>query len=61
MRPVQNLSSGMRAIAEGRHNPCVRDGQVDVDAYVKFVCEYNEFINHEPKTFKPMKIGKMKL
>ena len=57
----QSLKRDMRAIAEGRHNPFVKDGKVDIDAYVRFVCEYNEFINHEPKPFKPMRIREMKL
>ena len=55
------LRRNMRTVAEGRHNPFVKDGKVDVGAYVRFVCEYNEFINHEPKPFKPMKIREMKL
>lgn len=57
----ESLGQDMRTIAAGRHNPFVKDGKVDVDAYVQFVCDYNEFINHEPKPFKPMKIKEMKL
>jgi len=57
----ESLKINMRVVAEGRHNPFVKDGEVDIDAYVTFVCEYNEFINHEPKSFKPMKIREMKL
>ena len=57
----ETLKKDMQTIAEGRHNPFVKDGVVDVDAYVRFVCDYNEFINHEPKPFKPWKIKEMKL
>ena len=57
----KSLKKDMQAIAEGRHNPFFKDGKVDVDAYVRFVCEYNEFINHEPKPFKPWKVKEMKL
>lgn len=58
---LKRLKKDMQAIAEGRHNPFVKDGIVDVDAYVRFVCDYNEFINHAPKPFKPWKIKEMKL
>ena len=57
----ESLKRDMRTVAAGRHNPFVKDGKVDIDAFVQFVCEYNEFINHEPKPFKPMKIKEMKL
>ena len=48
------LKNDMAAVADSRHNPFVKDGIVDTDAYVLFVCAYNEFINHEPKPFKRM-------
>lgn len=44
----------MAAIAGSRHNPFVREGLVEVDAYIQFVTAFNEFINHEPKPFAPM-------
>lgn len=56
-----SLRKDMRSVAARRHNPFVRDGKVDLDAYVRFVCEYNEFINHKPKPFKAMQIKEMKL
>jgi len=34
--------------------PFIRDGKVDADAYIEFVTQFNEFINHEPKPFKPI-------
>ncbi|MBI4839413.1 MAG: hypothetical protein HY806_09820 [Nitrospirae bacterium] len=34
--------------------PFIKDGKVDVDAYIEFVQQFNKFINHEPKPFKPM-------
>jgi len=34
--------------------PFIKDGKVDVDAYIEFVQQFNEFINHEPKPFKLM-------
>lgn len=42
-------------------NPFVKDGKVDVDEFIEFVQQFNEFINHEPKPFKPMIDKEMKL
>ncbi|NTU42661.1 MAG: hypothetical protein HGA78_06335 [Nitrospirales bacterium] len=44
----------MEAVSSGRHNPFLKKGKVDVDAYIEFVTQFNDFINHEPKPFKPM-------
>ena len=44
----------METVRANRHNPFVKDGKVDVDTYLEFVEQYNEFINHEPKPFRRM-------
>jgi hypothetical protein len=58
-------SSSLRKDAEyltaHRHNPVVIDGKVDMDRLIEFLTEYNEFINHKPKPFKPMIDRDMKL
>jgi hypothetical protein len=41
--------------------PFIKDGKVDADAYIEFVAQFNEFINHEPKSFKPIIDREMKL
>jgi len=56
-----SLKKDMEFVASNRHNPFLRNGTVDVDAYVEFVTEYNEFINHRPKPFVPMAGLVMKL
>jgi hypothetical protein len=48
------LRRDMETVAKTRHNPFIKDGIVDVDAYLLFVGEYNAFINHEPKPFARM-------
>lgn len=48
------LKRDMTIVAESRRKFFIKDGKVDVDAYVEFVCAFNEFINHEPKKFVPM-------
>jgi hypothetical protein len=48
------LRREMDAVSRSRHNPFIKAGAVDVDAYIEFVSAFNEFINHEPKPFAPM-------
>jgi hypothetical protein len=56
-----SLKKDMDAVACSRHNPFVNAGSVDIDAYIVFVSEFNEFINHEPKPFLPIKDLDMRL
>jgi hypothetical protein len=55
------LRKDMETIASKRHNPFIREGKVDVDAYIEFVTQYNEFINHTPKPFSRIIDKDMKL
>jgi hypothetical protein len=55
------LRRDMERVASQRYNPFIKDGKVDVDAYIEFVTQFNEFINHEPKPFNPMIDKVMKL
>jgi hypothetical protein len=48
------LENDLAAVAASRHNPFVREGVADADAYIEFVTAFNEFINHEPKPFAAM-------
>jgi len=49
-----SMMEDMKYISAHRHNPVVVDGKVDMDRLVTFLTEFNEFINHEPKPFKPI-------
>jgi len=51
---MDNLKSRWQA-------PFVRNGEIDVDLYIEFVEQFNEFINHQPKPFRPMIEKDMKL
>jgi len=51
----------MNTVAGCKHNPFIKNGRVDVDAYIEFVTQYNEFINHQPKPFRRMIDNDMKL
>lgn len=57
----ESMRRDMEMVVSQRHNPFIKDGEVDVDAYTEFVVDFNEFINHEPKPFKPMIEKEMKL
>jgi hypothetical protein len=55
------IRDDMRRLAENRHGPFLKDGKVDLDRYIDFLNEFNEFINHMPKPFKPIQDRIMKL
>ncbi len=56
-----SMKKDMKYLSEHRHNPVIVDGQVDMDRLLDFLNGFNEFINHEPKPFKPMVEREMKL
>jgi len=47
-----SLTKDMKAMARQRYNPFIKNGKVDIDAYIQFVSEFNEFIKHAPKPFR---------
>lgn len=49
------LRQDMRRVSLQRHNPFIKDGKPDIDAFLEFVMEYNEFINHQPRPFHTIK------
>ncbi len=56
-----SMKKDMQKVVSNRLNPFIRDGKVDRDAYIEFVSQFNEFINHAPKTFRPIIDRIMKL
>ena len=56
-----SLRKDMEAVRLNRHNPFLKDGKVNIDAYIEFVTQFNEFINHEPKPFRKIIDRVMKL
>jgi hypothetical protein len=56
-----SLRRDMEIVTSNRYNSFFRNGIVDADAYVEFVTEYNEFINHRLKPFVPMSEKDMRL
>jgi hypothetical protein len=51
----------METLAVRWRRPFLKDGEVDVDAYIEFVTAFNEFISHEPKPFNAMVERDMRL
>ncbi len=56
-----SMKEDMRHLSATRHNPAMINGKVSIDRLITFLSEYNEFINHEPKPFKPIINRDMKL
>lgn len=56
-----SMKEDMRYLSDHRHNPVMIAGQVSMDRLLDFLNDFNEFINHEPKPFKPMIEKEMKL
>jgi hypothetical protein len=57
----QSIREDLRRLAAGRHNPLLYKGKLDLDRYVEYLNGYNEFINHQRRSFKPMVDRLMKL
>ncbi len=56
-----SLREDMHRLASSRHNLLLIDGRVDVDRWLAFLNNYNEFVNHAPKPFRPISDRVMKL
>lgn len=59
MAGSESLLYDMRRLKTAGQNAFVRDGKTDIDLYIEFLNIYNDFINHRPKSFKPIKGNKM--
>lgn len=57
----EGLKKDMEMLSSQWQSPFVKNGSVDIDAYIEFVQQFNEFINHEPKPFRPIIDKGMKL
>ncbi len=55
------LRRDMAVVAKQRHNPFVRDGRVDVEACIEFLCQYNAFVNHQRRRFEQIVDRDMRL
>jgi hypothetical protein len=50
----EELRDDMDRLKSSWQSPFIRNGMIDVDLYIEFVEQFNEFINHQPKPFRPM-------
>ncbi|MDP2643656.1 MAG: hypothetical protein Q8P24_01835 [Desulfobacterales bacterium] len=55
------LKKDMQYLADHRFTPLTHGQHLSMDRWLAFLTEYNEFINHIPKPFKPIKDRIMKL
>lgn len=56
-----SLREDMAYLAANRHNPIMAAGKIDLNRLIEFLTQFNEFINHKPKPFKPIIDKVMKL
>ena len=50
------LRKDRQHLSANRFNPIMDGQKIDMDRLLDFLTEYNEFINHTPKPFKPIKL-----
>jgi len=55
------LRKDMQYLADKRFNPLIDGQNINMDSLLVFLTEYNEFINHSPKPFRPIIDRIMKL
>ncbi len=55
------LKKDMQYLSDNRFNPLIDGHEINMDRLLIFLTEYNEFINHSPKPFKPIIDKIMKL
>jgi len=55
------LRKDMQYLADKRFNPLIDGQNINMDSLLVFLTEYNEFINHTPKPFRPIIDRIMKL
>lgn len=61
MAASASLRDDMRQVVRHRQDKVIADGKADADWLIAFLTGYNEFIDHEPKPFKPIKDTDMRL
>ena len=57
----EELRGEMERLAKSRQGFFVREGVVDTDRVLEFLCAFNEFINHAPKKFQRIRDHDMRL
>ncbi len=57
----ETFRKDMEILRSRWQNVFIKDGVADADAYIEFVTQFNEFINHEPKPFRKIIDRVMKL
>lgn len=49
-----SFRADMQILEMRSKSPFAMGDRIDLDAYVEFVTQFNEFINHRPKPFRKM-------
>jgi hypothetical protein len=56
-----SMRKDMEYLSSHRHNPVLVNGAFDMDRLIEYLSQFNEFINHQLKPFRPMIEKDMKL
>jgi hypothetical protein len=57
----RSLREDLEKLARSRHRIFFSGDAVDTDRVLEFLCEYNAFIHHAPRKFRPIVDRLMKL
>lgn len=61
MARSKRIREDFRKIAENRYNPFLVNGAVDLEKFISFLNDYNEFINHKMRPFRKIVDRDMRL
>ena len=61
MARSRQMREDFRIMAGNRHNPFLVNGVVDLDKFIDFLNDYNEFIGHTSRPFRKIIDKKMLL
>lgn len=61
MAHSERIREDFRIMAANRHNPFLVNGAVDLDKYIDFLNDYNEFVGHTCRPFRKIVDKKMLL
>jgi len=50
-----DLKEDLIKLSKNRHNPFLKNGEIDTDILLTFLTEYNDFINHATRPFCKIK------
>jgi hypothetical protein len=50
-----SLKADLQKMSQNRHNPFLKNGKIELDCLLAFLCEYNDLIDHKPRPLRKIK------